>query len=84
MPQNEITNEEILQLIVERGLTVERVIDTIVDANKLIGVGLVSLGETLKYYTILNAQLRLPGITREDVNRIIREHMNAMNSQRKN
>lgn len=74
--ENKITQEEILVLIETRELTIEKVINTIVDANSLIGVGLITLGETLQIYTILNKQLRRPGITKEEIGQIIHNYKN--------
>ena len=68
---SQITNKEILELMEKRGLTLEKVIDTIVDANGLIGVGLVTLGQTAYIYTMYNKKLRKKGITQEEVNEII-------------
>lgn len=47
--KNEVTKEEIRD-IVKRGMTIEMVIDQVVQANGIIGVGLVTLGDTLKEY----------------------------------
>lgn len=43
--KSQITPEEIYELIDKRGLTVDKVIDVVVDANGFIGVGLISLGK---------------------------------------
>ena len=46
----EITNEEILQLVLENNLTITRLIDVVVKHNGIIGVGLITLGDQLKEY----------------------------------
>jgi hypothetical protein len=42
--------KEIEKLMLEKGLTIEQVIDTVISLNAIIGVGLVSLGNHLKEY----------------------------------
>jgi hypothetical protein len=42
-----ITKQEIIELMKNRGMTVEKVIDAIIEANGFIGVGLITLGETI-------------------------------------
>jgi len=42
--------EEIKKLIIEQGLTITDVIDTVVEINSIIGVGLYTLGEELNTY----------------------------------
>jgi len=76
MDIEEITNGEICDLLINRGLTVEKVIDAIVDLNGIIGVGLISLGETLKIYTIHNKELRKRDLTREEVEAIVNGRIN--------
>lgn len=70
----EITQEEIVTLMKDRGLTIEKVIDVIIDKNDIIGVGLISLGQTIYLYTILNPQLRRKGITREEAEKIVEDY----------
>lgn len=50
MSNKEITNEEILDLIDNRGLSIEQVIDVIIEDNALIGVGLISLKKYINDY----------------------------------
>lgn len=75
IPKNEITQEEIVDLIRTRGLTFEKLVDAIVDVNSIIGVGLVTLGQSFYIYTILNPKLRRPGITKEEVNSIMNDYI---------
>ena len=42
--------EKIKQLILEEGLTVTDVIDVVVELNGMVGVGLITLGDSLKAY----------------------------------
>ena len=37
--------EEIKQLIIKKGLTIEQVIDAVIELNSLIGVGLITLSD---------------------------------------
>lgn len=69
----EISNEEILNLITTRGLTIEKMIDTMVDAGEVEGERLRILATTLYYYTLHNSKLRKPGITPEEINAIMGE-----------
>lgn len=62
-----VTKEEIIELMKERDLTVEKVIDSIIDINGIIGVGLVTIAETLYIYTLYNKELRDPSLTKEEV-----------------
>lgn len=78
---NEITQEEIIDLMKNRGLTMEKLVDAIIDVNRIIGVGLITLGETFNIYTILNPELRRPGITREEVEKIIHNFKMRCNEQ---
>jgi hypothetical protein len=55
----EITQEEILELLLKRGLTIEKVIDAVVDVNGIIGVGLISLGDKLQDYVHYHPKARL-------------------------
>ena len=48
----QITKDEIRELITERGLTVEMVIDAVIELNGFIGVGLITLGDQLKQYAL--------------------------------
>jgi len=52
----EITPEEIKTLIMEKGLTLDKLIDVVVDINGIVGVGLISLGDGLKKYTYSKAE----------------------------
>ncbi len=45
-----ITSEEIKDLILNRGLTVQMVIDEVITLNGYIGVGLISLGDIMQKY----------------------------------
>lgn len=48
--QEKITHEEIKELILNRGLNVDEVIDAVIEINGIMGVGLVTLGDQLKGY----------------------------------
>jgi hypothetical protein len=48
--ENKITHEEIEELIRSKGLTVQDVIDVVIDINGIIGVGLITLGGNLNNY----------------------------------
>lgn len=50
LQKTEITTEEIKELVLNNGLTITKVIDTVIDLNGIIGVGLISLGDDLKTY----------------------------------
>jgi hypothetical protein len=45
-----ITAEEIKDLVLNRGLTITNVIDTVIELNGIIGVGLITLGDQLHDY----------------------------------
>ena len=66
-----ITNEEILELMINKGLTIEKVIDAIVDHNHIIGVGLITLAETFYLYTFYNTELRKHTITKEEIQELL-------------
>lgn len=66
--------DEIIEHLKSGNLTVEKVIDAIIDVNAIIGVGLIDLAQTLYLYTILNSQLRREGITKEEVQKIIADY----------
>ena len=51
-------NEEIKRLIEEEGLTLEKVIDVVIDINGIIGVGLVTLGDDLNEYCLTKIKER--------------------------
>lgn len=38
-----ITTDEIITLMIERGLTIQKVIDAAIEANGIVGVGLITL-----------------------------------------
>jgi len=57
--KNEITQEEVFSLIKDRGLTIEKVLDVIIDANRFVGVGLISLGDQMKEYVYNHPEKRL-------------------------
>lgn len=42
-----ITNEEVKELILKHGLTIQQVIDVVIDLNKFVGVGLITLADQL-------------------------------------
>ena len=69
-----MTQEEITDHLINGDLTVEKVIDAIIDVNGIIGVGLITLAQTLYLYTILNTQLRMPGVTKEEAIKIIEDY----------
>lgn len=48
--EKQITRDEIKQLILERGLTLSDVIDSVIELNGYIGVGLITLGQQLDKY----------------------------------
>lgn len=45
-----ITNQEVLELMDKKGLTIFQVIDVIIEANHLIGVGIIDLENIIKQY----------------------------------
>jgi hypothetical protein len=49
MEKKPVTNYEI-HVMMQRGMTVEAVIDCVIHANRIIGVGLITLGDALKDY----------------------------------
>lgn len=51
-----MTKEEIKRLMVKEGLTIEQVIDSVIEVNGIIGVGLVSLAAHLNKY--INDKIR--------------------------
>ena len=53
-----LDHNEILHLFCDRNLIIEDIIDSVIDANHLIGVGLISLGDFLKDYTYNNPENR--------------------------
>ena len=53
-----MTKEEIKELVLKRGLDVYDVIDVVIELNGLIGVGLITLGDNLKDYTVKKIQKR--------------------------
>ncbi len=50
MGKNDKPTADEIRAMFDRGLTVEMVIDQVIQANGIIGVGLVTLGDTLKDY----------------------------------
>lgn len=44
---SEITEEEIIKLMITRGLTIEKITDAIIKSNAIIGVGLITLSDQL-------------------------------------
>jgi len=42
--------EEIKKLVLEKGLTITDLIDCVIELNRIIGVGLITLGEELDKY----------------------------------
>jgi len=75
----ELTDDELLSLMIERGLTVERVIDSVIDNNGIIGVGLITLAENLYIYTVNNPKLRREGISEGERDEIIRRARKLLN-----
>jgi len=69
--ESEITQEEIISLMKNRGLTIEKMVNAIVDVNNIIGVGLVTLAQTLYILTFYNKELRKPNITKEEIDEIV-------------
>jgi hypothetical protein len=49
---DQITKEEIRDLIINRGLTLSDVIDEVIEINGFIGVGIISLAEDVEKYII--------------------------------
>lgn len=47
----QVTQNEIKALITERGLTIQKVIEAVIELNGMIGVGIISLGDELKNMT---------------------------------
>jgi hypothetical protein len=45
-----MSKEELLDLVITKGLTIEQLIDVVVEYNGIIGVGLITLGDQLKKY----------------------------------
>lgn len=45
-----MSKEELIGLMLTKGLTIEQLIDTVVEYNGIIGVGLITLGNQLKEY----------------------------------
>jgi hypothetical protein len=43
-------NEKVKQLITEKDLKLEQVLDAIIELNGLVGVGLITLGDDIKTY----------------------------------
>lgn len=82
--EDTITKEEIIALMRDRGMIIERVIDAVIDANAIIGVGLITLAQTLYLYTIYNKELRKEGITQEEVDNIIGSHKERIFYTQKN
>ena len=50
MDPQPITEDEIIRLMTSRSLTIEKVIDAVINANGIIGVGLITLGEIMQKY----------------------------------
>ena len=48
---NKKTNEALIQMMRDGEFTLEQVIDSVIEANGIIGVGLISLGDHLRKYT---------------------------------
>jgi len=78
----ELTDDELLSLMIERGLTVERVIDSVIDNNGIIGVGLITLAENLYIYTMYNKELRREDLDKKDRDTIYRNARTRMISRR--
>jgi hypothetical protein len=74
MEDNRLSKEEITELLVDGKITIEMVIDAIIDYNGIIGVGLISLAQTLYIYTVLNPKLRVEGMTKEKAEKIIEDY----------
>lgn len=68
-----ITQEEIIDLMLNRELNIQDVINAIVDFNGIVGVGLITLAETFYILTVKNKELRKPNITEVEVEQIINE-----------
>lgn len=47
---SKITNEEVFELMKNRGLTVKQCIDVVIQENAIIGVGLISLNDNISEY----------------------------------
>lgn len=45
-----MSKEELIGLMLTKGLTIEQLIDTVVEYNGIVGVGLITLGNQLKEY----------------------------------
>ncbi|MCK9544948.1 MAG: hypothetical protein M0R03_23275 [Novosphingobium sp.] len=45
-----MSKEELLDLVINKGLTIKQLIDTVVEYNGIVGVGLITLGDQLKEY----------------------------------
>lgn len=76
MNENELTQEEIIDLLLNKNLVIEKVIDAIIDINGIIGVGLITLAQSIYLYIILNPQLRKEGITKEEADKIVLDYKN--------
>lgn len=63
--EKQITQEEIIKLIRERNMTLAHVVDAVVDVNGIIGVGLITLGKTLRDYCYGHPQNRITKSTRQ-------------------
>lgn len=50
--QPKLSNKEILNLVLNNGLTITDVIDVVIEYNGIIGVGLITLGEQLERYVV--------------------------------
>lgn len=57
--EDEISQQEIYDLMKNRGLTVEKVLDVVIDVNGWIGVGLITLGDLFKDYIYHHPDRRL-------------------------
>lgn len=86
--ENEITQEEIIDLMVNRNLDAQKFITAIVDTNNIIGVGLITLAQTFYLMTVYNRELRgLDGNKPEDqkkIQAIINQHRDRIFNNRKN
>lgn len=67
----DITQDEIIGLMENNNLTLEKVINAIVDRNHIIGVELINLAQTAYLLTFYNKQLRRANITKKEIEDII-------------
>jgi hypothetical protein len=53
-----MTNEELADFLIDNEITLAQVVDVTIDTNSIIGVGLVSLGDSLREHILFNKILR--------------------------